>query len=277
VLASLDEGGWNTLLRNIRRQQCTPFLGAGVRGHPTGAEIALKWSQQYDYPFGERDDLIRVAQFVAVQGHDGMLPKEELIELLATVDPAAREPHGRLADLCLPLYITTNYDDLMVQALRERGREPVRLTCPWNPHVPPLEALGEPSVERPWVFHLHGSDDIPESIILTEDDYIEFLLALARRDELLPPAVKLALANTSLLFVGYRLADWTFRVIFQAVVAPIPPARHRLSVAVQLPPDEQDRAKYYEAYFEYLRVNVCWSDAGSFVSELRRRMDEPVV
>ena len=87
----------------------------------------------------DSDDLIRVAQFVAVT-KDDMIPKEEICkkikELLKEVTPkyfeTPDELHGVLADLPLPVYITTNYDDLMVRALKSRGKTPVQEICRWN-------------------------------------------------------------------------------------------------------------------------------------------------
>ena len=45
--------------------------------------------------------------------------------------------------------------------------------------------------------------------MLTEDDYLDFLVAVSRDEELLPHQIQRALAGTSLLFVGYRLATGT--------------------------------------------------------------------
>ena len=45
---------------------------------------------------------------------------------------APDEPHGALADLGLPVYITTNYDGLMTGALKDREKDPQRELCAWN-------------------------------------------------------------------------------------------------------------------------------------------------
>ena len=54
---------------------------------------------------------------------------------------------------------------------------------------------------------------------MTEDDYLEFLFNLTvSKNRLLPAAVTRALAGTALLFIGYRVADWNFRVIMRGMV-----------------------------------------------------------
>src|SRR5262249_39038010 len=136
-----------------------------------------------------------------------------------------------LADLGLPVYLTTNYDDFMAGALADRERDPRRDLCRWNdrlgsiPSVFRQEPSYKPTPANPLVFHLHRmlrlkDQDIPHSLVLSEDDSLEFLINLAHdADGLLPPPVREALTNTSLLFVGYRLADWNFRVMFQSLRA----------------------------------------------------------
>ena len=64
----LEEDDWNLLLERIKDGNCTPFLGAGACSQkiPVGSQIASEWAKEYDYPMKDSDDLIRVAQFVAV-------------------------------------------------------------------------------------------------------------------------------------------------------------------------------------------------------------------
>ena len=54
-----------------------------------------------------------------------MFPKEILIQEFEKLDPPdfSKEdnPHGILADLDLPIYITTNYDNFMFNALKARN------------------------------------------------------------------------------------------------------------------------------------------------------------
>ena len=75
--------------------------------------------------------------------------------------------------------------------------------------------------------------------MLTEDDYLDFLVAIARDAALLPHQIQRALAGTSLLFVGYRLADWDFRVIHRGLVAATEASLRRLSVTVQLAAEDR--------------------------------------
>lgn len=106
----------------------------------------------------------------------------------------------------------------MTQALKERRKEPRRDFCRWHTSIQEIQSLPEavPTVANPLVFHLHGQTEVLESIVVTEDDYLD-CLKVSSSDELLPTIVKRALVGNSLLFIGYQLADWNFRVILRSL------------------------------------------------------------
>lgn len=225
-----------------------------------------------------------MAQYLGVAQDDAMYPKELICADLDGLGPPdfsdENEPHAVLADLPLPIYMTTNYDGFMTEALRDRGKEPRREICRWNqspavraePRVLSADDGFVPSPATPVVYHLHGHLDVPESLVLTEDDYLDFLVAVSQDEQLMPHEIQRALAGTSLLFVGYRLSDWDFRVIHRGLVMAGEPSLRRLSVTVQLPRAEPAR-QYLDEYFSAMKVRVFWGTAGDFMAELRQRWE----
>lgn len=287
--SSLSENDWDTLIRRISVRKCVPFLGAGAchGALPLGGEIAREWAAKYHYPFADDGDLVRVAQYLAVE-FDPTTPKELILERFKGAKPpdfrAEDEPHAVLAELPLPVYLTTNYDDFMVQALKAKNKDPRREYCRWNdvtrlyPTVFEQEPNYHPTPANPLVFHLHGHTD-PDSLVLTEDDYLSFLASL-QDPELLPGPVQMTLASaTSLLFLGYRLADWNIRVLLQGLrrLRQGMSAQQNLSVMVMLPPDgpdsesQQKLQNYMERYYAAANLKVYWGTAREFCGELARR------
>jgi SIR2-like domain len=278
----MDDQDWDLLLSRIKAGNCTPFLGAGaaVPTLPLGREIAERWATKYDYPLEDRDDLARVAQFVGVTRKDAMYAKERITEDLAGLGPPdftnTADPHVVLAGLPLPVYLTTNYDDFMVQALGRRGRTPCREVCRWNTTTASsprsLDTGFAPSPATPVVYHLHGHFGVPESLVLTEDDYLDFVVAVSRSRKLLPHQIQKALAGATLLFIGYSLSDWDFRVIHRGLVMTSEPSQRRLSVTVQIHPHERAQP-YLEEYFGSMHLSVYWGTAADFAVELTSRWD----
>jgi hypothetical protein len=283
---SLTEDHWETLLERIRSRKCTPFLGAGAAAEtlPLGSAIAKEWAREHGYPLEDSGDLARVSQYLAVK-IDAMTPKERIGRFFGEesapdfTDPA--EPHTVLAKLPLPVYLTTNFDDFMVRALEAQRKSPVRELCRWNERLVQRMPSAfdspegvDPTPDSPLVYHLHGIVEQPESLVLTEDDYFDFLVNVPQVG--IPPLIQEVLSATSLLFVGYRLADWNFRVLFRGFVELTQPSDRRLSVTVQLPPDLTPTAvehakEYLRRYFGRKEIIVYWGTARDFTADILKR------
>ena len=290
---TIDEKDWDRLLGRIKEGKCTPFLGAGAAYGflPLGADIAKDWAVQYKYPFKDSNtDLARVAQFLAVD-QDGMFPKESIIKRFKDVKEPnytePDEPHGLLADFGLPVYITTNYDNFMVQALRNKKYKPVQESCRWNSLLKKKTSVFDdrnfkPSRENPIVYHLHGFLEEPESLVLTEDDYLDFLVNVSKDADIIPSAIQESLAKTSLLFIGYKLADVNFRVLLRGIIGYLEKSLTRSHISVQLMPggdsvsqDEKEKAQaYLDDYFSKIDIKVYWGTSRDFTKELRNRWDK---
>lgn len=294
---------WKVLVDSVRKGECTPLLGAGacVPTLPTGSQLARELASEFHYPLADHEDLARVTQFLALSSGDVKFPKQEILERIRKCgypDFSGSEPHHALASMPLPVYLTTNYDDFMVRALGDAGKEPRRDYCRWRPDLttqPTVwqnEPAYKPAVASPLVYHLHGCDALAESLVTTEDDYLEFIYNIAKSGsmtktvdrtwEIFPPSVMRAISTTCLLFLGYRLADWNFRVIFRWLVLSLHKMQTRLKVAVQLVPGEdtalqQAGQEYLNRYFkDMFDVVVFWGTAQDFVGELHRRVaDQP--
>lgn len=284
----LREEDWDVLLRRIRDGRCTPFLGAGAAYGvlPLGSDIAKTWAQKYNYPMEDVSNLISVAQFLALK-FDPMLPKDLIVEMFKNAKSPdfqnALEPHRVLARLPLPVYITTNYDDFLMQALTRRHRDPMRALCQWNKLLKEPTDLTTtprftPTVARPLVFHLHGHIPIPESLVLTEDDYIDFMVNISVDPVLIPPQIVKAISGTSLLFIGYSLSDSNFRVLLRSFEREMARGLGHLKVAVMIAPTgtdltQQNVLEHMTKRYENIGVRVCWATVADFMKELLDRWE----
>ena len=122
--------------------------------------------------------------------------------------------------------------------------------------------------------------------MLTEDDYLDFLVNLSSMPGLIPAVIKSALEQTTLLFIGYKIVDWNFRVLMRGISRFIEPSLTRMNVAVMLPPGagevlpsgdvESGRRKaqeYMDKYYQSLGIRVYWGTVAEFVSDLKQRMN----
>jgi len=311
---------WPSLLNNINGGKCTPILGPGLTESLIGsrAEIARSWAEAYSVPLAPhaREELAQVSQFLAVN-QDPIFPRSKLADytrgeildryrdelpeelhaaslddLISAIgarrraqDPA--EPHRVLAHLPLPLYLTATFNNLLAEALTEEGKDPQVELCRWNECVDLLPSLYDrepdylPDKDHPLVYHLFGHLQHLESIVLTEDDYFEYLIGVTSNKDLIPPVIRMHLSNTALLFLGFRLDDWNFRVLFRSLLNPEGQRlRNRYAhVAVQIDPEEgrvrePERARrYLESYFNAEHMSIYWGSVGDFMRELQQRLE----
>lgn len=260
-----------------------------------GGEIAKEWAAEYNYPFQDTTNLSRVAQYVALE-ENTQEAKRKMVDLLKRSGSPdftnPNQPHGVVANLPLPIYITTNYDDFMLEALKSCGRKPRPEVCKWHrvrargsvlDRADDVDAdqLDEPTPERPVVFHLHGTWNDEDSMVLTEDDYLDFLI---HAHGLLPSWIERAFTDSSLLFMGYSFTDINFKVMFRKIAPYLHISAGKLHVAVQLDPEgdeptaeERRRAEsqrlYMEREFERLSIRIFWGTCEQFASGLRERWE----
>lgn len=314
---------WPALVSSLTRKLCTPVLGPALSYCLAGdrRQVAHAWAETYGFPLDEssRDDLPQVAQYLANSQDSPAFPRDLFVETLAAslpaclqaIDPAAPpltgsleeqiaalwrlhrarnpdEPYGALAQLPISVYINTNPDNLLETALADAGRPPVVEFCRWNPEIQGLpSAIDEgyyPSPEKPLVYHLFGHIREPASLVLSEDDYFDYLMWVNKPPQMPPPPWQLptvvmkAWSSSSLMFLGFELYDWNFRLLLRSILNAERRAYPRSypSVAVQINPGEgyqdPERARrYLEQFFIGMKMGIFWGTAQDFTRELRRR------
>jgi hypothetical protein len=271
-------------------------------------EVAQFLSVEYGdaFPYDELADLVK-EQIRQVHGHDlpqGLDIATESLDRLVTAAGQARrtndplEPNKLIASMPFRVLLTANPGSLLADAIRETAvpadgsgganKTPRLLICPWNDiirQMPKENYLLEdgfiPSEAHPLVYHIFGRLDPLESIVLAEDDYFNFLINLTSGKTLIPSAVDAALTNSSLLFIGFQMEDWNFRVLMRYILS-LPNAaqlKRRVHVAVQLKPDPERIIHPARAY-QYLEnsikredidFSIYWGSAEDFIRELHQR------
>ena len=91
--------------------------------------------------------------------------------------------------------------------------------------------------------------------------------------------VRRALADTGLLFMGFQMDDWDFRVLFRSIMSQEGRGRRSgyVHVAAQINPEEgrilePERARrYLERYFHHADISIYWGSTEDFVQEIQHR------
>jgi len=284
--------------------------------------VAQKLAEKYGYPLPDNGSLVNVAQFMAIKDpallrsdyirtlqrslfsylditptkqQKQQLRNASLSETVEAVGWAERvleihenEIHHQLAALGLPLYVTTNVDNFMFEALKQRdGVSPRRIGLRWEQPeagTPQYVLNPEPSANEPVVLHLNGHDGDTEQmkhLVLSEDDYLEHFVRLTRDQEIILPMNVLGmLSEHSFLFLGYHLDDWELRVILQGLTKQIAETSRdrKTHVGVQLEQEEEltsdDAMNYLRRYMQEFNVDIYWGSSKQFVNELSKQWQD---
>ena len=143
----------------------------------------------------------------------------------------------------------------------------------WPPPLSETAPDYQPSVHRPLVYYLFGTLAQPFSLVLKEDDYFDYLVGVTALKRQVPSAVRFALTESALLFLGFQLDDWGFRVLFRNILGQGATARREQHphVAVQLDPDSPEQPssvrRYLQNYFASADVTVYWGRVEQFLQE----------
>ena len=309
-----------------RRELAVRLAQHFKRPVPRGEHDLLALVAQQVATTKPRDDiqrrlLVLIAEMVA-ERYRGVAPPELLAPLaaaatsplvlkrlravldFATERAGPTEPHRLLARLEIPLYVTANADDALARwIVRERGAAPVSEVHRWreehrfsedDPESPPpvpsvwdREPEYRPTVERPLVFHFFGSAEYQDSLAVTQDDYVDALVAASRpQDQTVHRIVRSALTRSTLMLLGFQLSDWSFRSLFRFIMNQEGRGllKDKVHVAVQVDPDDggfddPDAAahfvkQYLGAYFDRERLGVYWGTVEDFMCELYRQRGE---
>jgi len=306
-----------SLMTHISTGNLTPILGLGMTDSLVGPRRDLmgEWARSFEFPMVEfsYSDLAHVAQFVAVMSDETTLrtslvnyirdqliarhpglesrpPSSSVEELLGAAWENARatataDPHMVVASLPCSIFITAHPANLLTKALEAAGKQPVVDVCRWRPGIydwPESPYAADPhyapSIERPLVFHIFGNVAVPESLVLTEDDYLGYLLSVTEDKSLIPLPVRGALADSSLLLLGLGLDDWDARVLLLTLINR--EGAYKLQrythVAAQVVPSQNVTSpararRYLERYFSKVSrpsIDIYWGTVDAFASDL---------
>lgn len=311
---------WKSIVGGIRQGSFVPILGPDLNAESCGSESELAeiLAKTHGFPMAPHQgtDLAKVTQYLSIHEsrqfvRDGVLEgiREQILKHHPDLDTDSAEaktlfhmfrsvaqkkaadkadPLRILADLGGSVYVNASGDPLLPLVLGEAGKTPELLFCNWrktkdnHPQEPPYEGI--PSAERPIVHCPFGYLAKGDSLVLTEDDYVDYLIAAADY-KLIPRVVRGTLVKSSLLFLGFSLDSWAFRVLFRQIMALEGSAQlgDFAHVGVQIDPSENnlgdvERARtYLEKYFGTGRgtpcIDVYWGSAGDFLRDLQTQLE----
>lgn len=273
---------WDTLIYAIRKNNCILMLGPdaaaeAVNGtHRPLTEILANQlaekikpeikkeinpsdlaqvSQQYFMEKGRFDLEARVAAFY-----------NERLELTSDL-------HNNLAALPFYFTVTTTPENMFPEALRKEKKEPIMGRYNFKGKAPEKVRMG--TVEKPLVFYLYGTVEEPGSLLLTENDLLDFLVALISKSPGLQDNIRseLQAENKSFLFLGFGFRHWYLRILLHVLQGGN--RKSRSFAMEQFTPEhaaELQRNVFFFKRSDY-KIHIFKQELNRFAGELREKFE----
>jgi SIR2-like protein len=267
-MADFDE-----IVKAVKANECILFLGAGVHyppedsdpvyggcypmsdRPPLGAELAemladdIKLDEDAEYSKEAKLEIVGDLKRVSLY-YEVATSRTAMVNKVRTLVSDNKQPSralSALAELDFPLICTTNYDKLFEKALIVKGKGPIVSSYSNNRFAITkdyTDAKLDP--RKPFLFKIHGDiDDPTDSIVITDEDYIEFILrniwGMGAYDPI-PSVFSYHLRFWPVLFVGFSLMDYNLRLIFKIMGWELPKPKESYSIGPY--PDGLIRKKY---------------------------------
>jgi predicted RNase H-like HicB family nuclease len=271
----------------IAQHECILFLGSAIHAPsppelpeynypqemapPIGSALSKYLAEKSDYPAQDWWNLQRVAQHFESKTKS----RFRLVEEIKNAVHVGRQPSPilrMLANLEFPIVITTNYDHLYEQALNRKAEEEkaanqnvtkyrVSIYNPNNTNKSKtVDCLRTPDPKQPYVLKIHGDIDKPESIVLTDEDYIQFVLRMSDKHPFHPFGnnVLAHLMKWPTLFIGYSLMDYNLRLLFKTLRWKLDAAQIPPTYSVDKKPDDliRDVWENQRRYVSFIILNL---------------------
>lgn len=225
----IDNDFWLELTETIRRGNCVLLLGPGVstddKGIPFSNLLARTLASdpalQSSPDLVDAENLPHVAQLFQQKKRSRITLELKVKEFYNSVMDQTTDFHQEMAALPFTLCINTTPDDFFFNALKQiNPKEPIRSAYNFK-RSNKNSITNVNDSHRPVVYNLYGTPSEQDSLVLTENDLIEFLVAVIKSTPPLPDAIrgKCGDKETSFLFVGFGFHQWYMRILLHILQA----------------------------------------------------------
>lgn len=291
---SLSPQQWNDLCDAIRKNECVLLLGpnaATYEGKYLQDHLAQKFADilQQEYKFKAKQcnrplfELVKLFGEVCPKSRFSTKIKNLISEFYEQLASKQISTYNLIANLPFRYIINTNADDVLEKALKAQK-------IPVNSHFyhfsnPPHNAEVNKAVDSSFedqgnwclLYNLIGHYSEPSSLVLTEEDRLEFIEKILQNDkESIPNNIAFHLVTRgevkmpkTYLFIGFDFNEWYLRLIIHLLrdkKAQTLPPTFTLQDPKSLRPDA---LFFYDKSFEMVFVN---HSPDTFLQELGKQL-----
>ena len=283
MAGGMQDRDWRALAFSITQGDCILMLGPDAVTETVGGKavpVMSLFGEQLRETMKEKAELPEDWHFSQVaQAFKNEFGGSDLLAAASDFFSARDEtPDQALLDLSsLPfrLVINTTPGTQMEKAfLAQKNKKPV---SDWyNFSGPGKDLVHEGTVQQPLVYHLYGCVKELKSLVLSEDDLLDFLVKVISNSPGLPNNIRSEFPrkDTCFLFLGFGLKHWYLRILLHVRYGSRGGSR---SFALEKFDDAMDQGavERTKSFFQQgHKIHFFDMDLRAFAAELRQRVDK---
>jgi len=220
---------WRRLVKAIQNRQCILILGPGAAvdpDNPDAPPLSRQFARFLSKKIGTAADdskpanLFYVAQrYCNLTNHERWDLEDEVKDFYSPFESRTTELHRCLAQLPFRLCITTTPDSFLLNAIDNINEKNPQSEFYRFRGAQSETQIFTPDETHPIVYELYGSLRDPGSLVLTENDLLDFLVRVVSSTPPLPPLItdELAKKENAFLFIGFGFQQWHVRILLHAL------------------------------------------------------------
>ncbi len=259
----LDDENFEQLIFSIRRKKCILMLGPDAsveqvngQSQPLNEILAYELAQRIR-PDYKKDinpsNLTEVSQYYQME--HGRNALEIFVEgFYRKRQNSVSEIHQNLASLPFDFAVAASPDNLFANALKEQDKPPKISAYNFKGRRSDHEPISG-TEQNPLLFYLYGHSDDPESLVMTENDLLDFLVSVISKAPGLPASITSELNSTdkNFLFLGFGFKHWYLRILLHVLAGGKNKQSH--SFALEFMPENPH--EYKSAILFFKNHNTC--------------------
>lgn len=228
----LSERQWKTLIKDLQQQRCILLMGdrisvaADADGQPERLSVLLARhlgrkmeAEEVAFEADQSTNLAYMAQrYLSIPRTRRIDLEDEVTEFFSTATRQIPEHYRKLAELPFHIAVNLSPDDYLLRAWIAAGKKEAATTH-YNFKGSVEEEVVSPTPSRPLMYNLLGALDNPESLVLTQEDRVDFIKNVLRDNPGIPNAVMSHFGERkTYIFLGFNLENWDYRLLFDTLL-----------------------------------------------------------
>jgi len=262
---------WDDVLDTLEAQKCILFLGQGAYRAPGGGDLEQALMEWIDVHNTEHPHIRLYNEDGFFLFRKNRYKRKVIAQIKAFYNQAFPEVEtmfSRLAQIPFNMVFTLTPDNIFARTLDTYGFEYESDFYFRNRKA--SEEFELPTKQKPLIYNLLGNIEEPESIILTHQDFFDYLGSVFKGNSM-NEDLKTELENAErYIFLGLPYEKWYFQLLLRVLSM----HSYKLKEVERLALKEFEDPNLHEIYTEEFKIEFVPTEISAFVDTLHQKCKE---